>query len=49
MKTPRVVERLASQGLVPVGSNSEDFAAFMITEIAKYGRIIKEANINLED
>ena len=49
MKTPRVTERLVAQALIPVGSRSEDFAAFINAEIAKYSRIIKDANIRIED
>jgi tripartite-type tricarboxylate transporter receptor subunit TctC len=45
MKTPSVVDRLVSQGLIPVGSNAADFSAFIQSEIEKYGRIIKDSNI----
>ena len=47
MKTPRVIERVVAQGLIPVGSNAGDFAAFMNSEIAKYERMIKDANIKI--
>ncbi len=47
MKSPRVTERLVAQGLIPVGSDAADFAAFMRDEIVKYGRIIKDANIKI--
>jgi tripartite-type tricarboxylate transporter receptor subunit TctC len=47
MKTPRVIERMVAQGLIPVGSNAVDFAAFQNGEIAKYDRIIKEENIKI--
>lgn len=47
MKTPRVIDRLVAQGLIPVGSNAADFAVFMNGEIAKYDRIIKDANIKV--
>ncbi len=47
MKTPRVIDRLVAQGLIPVGSNAADFAAFQNGEIAKYGRLIKDANIKI--
>jgi tripartite-type tricarboxylate transporter receptor subunit TctC len=49
LKTPRVTERLVSQGLIPIGSRSEEFGAFINAEIAKYSRIIKDANIKIED
>ncbi len=45
VKTPRVMERVAAQGLIPVGSNSADFAAFQIAEIEKFTKMIKDANI----
>jgi len=47
MKTPRVTERVAAQGLIPVGSNSADFAAFQNAEIAKFSNMIKDANIKI--
>ena len=47
MKTPRVTERVAKQGLIPVGSSSADFAAFQNSEIAKFERMIKDANIKI--
>jgi len=45
VKTPRVMERVAAQGLIPVGSNSADFAAFQNAEIEKFTKMIKDANI----
>jgi tripartite-type tricarboxylate transporter receptor subunit TctC len=47
MKTPRVIDRLVPQGLIPIGSNSVEFAAFQEAEIAKNGRIIKDAKIKI--
>ena len=49
LKTPRVTERLVSQGLVPIGSRSDEFAAFINTEIGKYSRVIKDANIKVAE
>jgi len=49
MRTPRVVDRLVAQGLVPVGSNAADFTVFQNDEIAKYAAIIKDANIKVGD
>ena len=48
LKTPRVTERLVSQGLIPIGSRSEDFGAFIDAEIAKYSRVVKDAGIKVE-
>jgi tripartite-type tricarboxylate transporter receptor subunit TctC len=47
MKTPRVTERVARQGLIPVGSSSAEFAAFQQAEIAKFSKMIKDANIKI--
>jgi tripartite-type tricarboxylate transporter receptor subunit TctC len=47
MKTQRVTERVAAQGLIPVGSSSVDFAAFQNAEIAKFSQMIKDANIKI--
>lgn len=45
MKSPRVVERVAAQGLIPLGSDAASFSAFMAAEIAKFSQLISEANI----
>ena len=47
VKTPRVMDRVAAQGLIPVGSSSADFAAFQNAEIAKFSKMIKDANIKI--
>jgi tripartite-type tricarboxylate transporter receptor subunit TctC len=47
MKTPRVTERVVKQGLIPVGSSSADFTAFQNSEIAKFSKMIKDANIKI--
>ncbi|MCC6780577.1 MAG: tripartite tricarboxylate transporter substrate binding protein [Hyphomicrobiales bacterium] len=47
MRTPRVTERVVAQGLVPVGSSAADFAAFQAAEIAKFSKMIKDANIKI--
>jgi tripartite-type tricarboxylate transporter receptor subunit TctC len=49
MKTPRVTERVAAQGLIPVGSSSAEFTAFQNAEIAKFERMIKDANIKISN
>ena len=36
LKKPEVVEKLAKQGLVPVGGAVEQFAQFIAGEIAKW-------------
>ena len=48
MAMPDIKEKLAAQGAAPFSSNSEQFAALIRSEIAKYARIIKAANIGRE-
>ena len=45
MKSPELVERLRSEGSDPVGNTPEQYAAFLRDEIAKWGKVIKLANI----
>ena len=46
---PGVMERMAQQGLIPVGSTSADFAAFQNAEMAKFRKIIQDANIKISN
>jgi tripartite-type tricarboxylate transporter receptor subunit TctC len=48
IKTPEARELLASNAFNVVGGTREEYAAFIKSEIAKFGRVIKEANIRLE-
>ena len=49
LKMPDVIDRLATQGGNElVGSSPEQFAALIKAEIAKYGKVIKEAGIRIE-
>ena len=45
---PDVLERLESQGSQPFTSTPEQFSALLKSELAKYGKIIKSANIKIE-
>jgi len=45
---PDVRERLAAVGLDPVGNSPEEFAAQVKSDIARWGRIIRELNIKAE-
>jgi tripartite-type tricarboxylate transporter receptor subunit TctC len=42
---PAVKEKLADQGLTPVGDTPEHFREFIATEAAKWAKVIKEAGI----
>lgn len=48
VRSPMITERLGDQGFEPAGSTPEQFAAYIKDEIARYARIVKEANIKAE-
>jgi tripartite-type tricarboxylate transporter receptor subunit TctC len=48
LRSPDVVERLAQDGAEPVGSTSAEFAALIKSELEKWSRIAKAANIQAE-
>jgi tripartite-type tricarboxylate transporter receptor subunit TctC len=45
---PALRERLADQGFEPVGDSPEEFAAYIKSEIAKWGKVIRDAGIRAE-
>ena len=45
---PEIREKLVAQGMEPVGSTPDDFARFMKSEVEKWARVIKSANIRPE-
>jgi len=45
LKAPAVQPRLAQQGLFPVGACGAPFGAFLRETVARYERVIKDANI----
>jgi tripartite-type tricarboxylate transporter receptor subunit TctC len=40
--------RFDEMGIVPVGSTAEEFDAFIAAEIAKWGKVIREANVKAD-
>jgi tripartite-type tricarboxylate transporter receptor subunit TctC len=45
LQLPDVKPRLAEQGAEPIGSTPEQFSAHIKAEIAKWAKVIKEANV----
>ena len=45
---PDVREKFAAGGVAPVGGRSEEFAAFVRADYAKWGKIAKDSNIKIE-
>ncbi len=48
LKQPDVQEKIASQGGEIMGGTPEEFARFLATDTAAFGRLVKEANIKLD-
>jgi tripartite-type tricarboxylate transporter receptor subunit TctC len=48
VKSPEVSQRFIADGAVPIGSSPQQFAAFLRSEMAKWGKVIREAGIQLE-
>ena len=48
VRSPELQEKLAAQGFIPDGSGPSAFAAYIRDEIAKYTRIVKDANIKVD-
>jgi len=49
LSMPDIKEKLDSQGLDPLISSPEQFGALLRTDLAKYAKVIKAANIKVED
>ena len=47
VKMPDVAQRLSTDGSIPVGSTPEQFDKHIRSEIAKWKRLVKEANLQL--
>ena len=47
LKDPVVVKRLAGDGSTPIGSSPEQFNAHIRSEVAKWKKLVKEANLQL--
>ena len=48
LRSPEVVQRLATLGAEPIANTPAEFAAFIKSEMARWGKIIKERGIRAE-
>jgi tripartite-type tricarboxylate transporter receptor subunit TctC len=48
VRMPEVVKSFDEMGIIPVGDKPEEFGAFIDAEIAKWGKVIREAGIKAE-
>jgi tripartite-type tricarboxylate transporter receptor subunit TctC len=45
---PDVKQRLGTLGFDAISSTPDEFASFIASEMAKYGKIVRDANIKVE-
>lgn len=48
LRSPDIKDKLLAMGAEPVGSTQEQFGAFIKSEMAKWGKVIRDANIKPE-
>ena len=48
LRNPGVLDRLVNDGPVPIGNTPEEFAAVIKAEQAKWGKVIRDANVRIE-
>ncbi|HEY6820789.1 MAG TPA: tripartite tricarboxylate transporter substrate binding protein [Burkholderiales bacterium] len=48
LQLPKVRERILSDGSEPVGSDPEDFRQFMLADLAKWAKLVKESGAKLD-
>jgi len=48
LQAPDVREKLAAQGIAPGGGTSEQFAAFVREDYARWGKVVKESGVKAE-
>ncbi len=48
MQTPDLRARLDNEGAIPAAGSPEEFAAFIVTEIARWGAVLKRAGIEAQ-
>ena len=47
LQLPEVRDKIINGGATPIGGSSEDFAAFLRADYAKWGRIVRESGVKL--
>jgi tripartite-type tricarboxylate transporter receptor subunit TctC len=47
-RTPAFKERFDGQGVIPVGNTPEEATAFLRAEVAKWGKVIRDANVKAD-
>ena len=47
LQLPEVRDKIVNGGAIPIGGSSEDFAAFLRADYAKWGKIVRESGVKL--
>jgi tripartite-type tricarboxylate transporter receptor subunit TctC len=47
-KAPDVISRLSPDGAQPIGSTPDELRQFIVTDIARWRKVVKDAGIKLE-
>jgi tripartite-type tricarboxylate transporter receptor subunit TctC len=48
LKLPDIRERILADGSEPVGSAPEDFRQFMLADLAKWAKLVKESGAKMD-
>jgi len=48
VRSPEVRDKLAADGAEPIGSSPKELAAFIRSEIAKWGKVVKATGLRAE-
>jgi tripartite-type tricarboxylate transporter receptor subunit TctC len=48
LRLPEVRQQMAALGAEPIGNTPEEFSAFLKTEMARWGKVIKEKGIRAD-
>jgi tripartite-type tricarboxylate transporter receptor subunit TctC len=48
MKAKEMEEKLAGEGVTPAGGSSEDFGKLIKSDIARWAKVVKQANVKIE-
>ncbi|MGH7186809.1 MAG: Bug family tripartite tricarboxylate transporter substrate binding protein, partial [Pseudomonadota bacterium] len=48
MRAPEMRDRLATMGIQPLSSTPDEFGAFLNSEVARWGKVVREAGAQVE-
>jgi tripartite-type tricarboxylate transporter receptor subunit TctC len=48
IRSPEIIDRFAKAGVDPVGSSADEFGAFLRAEVARWAKVVQDANIKAD-